>query len=938
MIGAGEPATTFTHLGPESGLPAPNVWSVVQDNRGFMWFATSAGLVRYDGIEMSVYRNNPMDDRSLVHDDVSVLLVDRSGTLWVGTAAGLSRYDARTDSFDRFLHDPADPGTLAGNLVTALAEDDTGALWVGASGLNRLDPVSGRVTRFRHAPDDMSSIPNDFIWSIHIDAAGALWLGTNGGGFGRFDPGPGTFARVPLGPAEEAERNQLDEIVRAVYEDSRGNLWAGTDGGLNRIDRSSREREFFEVSRDAQVDESTIGGNIITALLEDGAGDLWIGTAETGLSRYDPDADRFIHYRVDAEQPNGIGSDRITSIFEDDTGLLWFAGRGLSRLDLASERIEIHRPPPDSLAAAVAAAPMSLVVDENEQVWIGNMNGMAQLDEAADTWAAHLLAPDRPEYPDNRVYALHAGSDGWFYVGVPQHIALFTRELGSFGPSIIPLQDTPSIIHVDQAGTLWGGIPYLGLVRLPGRNGEPLEYLIPDATDPATISSDFPYFVHEDSQGRFWVGTLDGLNRLDRETGRFERIMYQGPGIDGPSDKEFLSVAEHTDGTLWLGTGRGLNRFDPETGRFEHFLVSDGLAHDRVNAVAVDESGFVWAGTAGGLARLDPASRTVRNFYVQHGLPDDEVLALSISPGGELYIATQGGLASLSPGDFLEDATLPEVSVTRLGVFDDALLPVDPRNRDSADDAAWDAASLTLGHRDRSVSFDLAVLDYREPMRNRYAYRLEGLDPQWIGATGTQRRATYTTLPPGDYRFLYRGANAAGFWSDVRAIDLTVLPAPWLTGWAFLLYGLAALGAFVTLVAYRTRTATRRARELETTVQARTEELQQQRDTIARQSQHLQEAVQLKDRLYANVSHEFRTPLTVILGPLERLLRRESAADSRAHLSTIRRNAERLLRLVEQLMDLARLDAAKVANPSPQPAGERVKLLAESFRTLAEDH
>ena len=234
---AAEPATTFTHLGAEDGLPSPTVWAVAQDPRGFMWFGTSSGLARYDGLEMFVYRHDPQDSRSLVHDDISTLLVDRAGTLWIGTAAGLSRYDSNTDSFEN---------SLAGTLVTALAEGQDGAIWVGADGLNRFDPVSGRVTRHQHDPDNPASLSNNFIWAIHIDGAGRIWIGTNGSGIDRFNPAQSVFEHMELGPALASERNQLDDIVRAIQQDRAGALWVGTDGGLNRLDVSSGERQFFE--------------------------------------------------------------------------------------------------------------------------------------------------------------------------------------------------------------------------------------------------------------------------------------------------------------------------------------------------------------------------------------------------------------------------------------------------------------------------------------------------------------------------------------------------------------------------------------------------------------------------------------------------------------------------------------------------------------------
>jgi signal transduction histidine kinase/DNA-binding response OmpR family regulator/streptogramin lyase len=579
-----------------------------------------------------------------------------------------------------------------------------------------------------------------------------------------------------------------------------------------------------------------------------------------------------------------------------------------------------------------------MLVDQQGLVWAANMNGMARLDRTTESWSAHLRVPQRPDYPDNRVYAMHDGSDGWFYVGVPQHVVLFTRQYDSYGPSFISLRNTPSLIHVDRSGTIWAGVPYLGLARIPGRKGESQEYLLPDANNSASLSNSFVYFVHEDARDRFWVGTLDGLNRLDRSSGDFERFMYDSSNFQGPSHNEFLAVAETADGDLWFGTGRGLNRLDANATRFQHYLTSDGLAHDRVNAVAVDHRGNVWAGTDGGLSRLNPATGQIRNFYVQHGLPDNEILQLSIAPSGELYIATQGGLVSLSPDKVVALGTTALVAITGIEVFNAPVSP-DGDYGSRLSGPIGQASEITLTHRDRVFNFDLAVFDYRDPEKNRYAYMLEGIDPEWVYTKGAQRRATYTTLPAGRHRFLYRGADSSGRWgATTHAIQLTVLPAPWLTWWAYTFYAVAVIFAFIGLVMWRTRSATDRASELKATVNRRTRELRRQRDTVELQSQRLQDVAAAKDQLYANVSHEFRTPLSILLGPLERLLRREHSPTRRGQLEAIRRNARRLLRLVDQLLDLARLDAAKVADPSPQPAGNRVHMLVQSFNTVAEDN
>ena len=941
-VSIAESAPRFTHLGADNGLPAQTVWAMVQDRQGFIWLGTSAGLARYDGVETVVYRHDPNDSRSLVDDQVNALFVDRAGTLWVATDGGLCRYDARTDSFARFMTEPADASPGGDESALSIAETRDGMFWLGRfSGLERLDPQTGRVTRYEHDANDPGSLTDGGVWAVYVDREDHVWIGTLGGGLDRLSSGGSTFEHITLGPSNAAERTFLDDNVRAIREDSDGDIWVGTDGGLNRLNLATGARRFYGYDYDDPEDPKGLSDHYVNAILEDSSARLWIGTEKGGLERYDRATDRFVRYTDTSTSASTGGILLVTSILEDRTGLLWFAGRGVDRLDPASESLVAYKPPTGSSAQKIVAMlgtlpqTPALHVDKTGVVWIGDVSGLATFDPATRSWSAHLRVPNHPA--DNPVYALDEGADGFVYVGAPQSIALYLRRRGGFGPTSISLRGTPDVIYEDSSGVIWAGIPNVGLARLPGRHGEDQEYFTQTAGDPSSLSSNFPVFIYEDARKRFWVGTDDGLDLMDRETGRFQRVMLGAGTADESSHIEASAMAESAEGDLWIGTDHGLEHLSADAVGIRHYTASDGLVHDRVNALAFDGHGDLWVGTEGGLSRLTPVTGVIRNFRVEQGLPDNEVLRLGVGPNGDVYAETYGGLVSIRPGDLADTDVDPQIAIANVAIVNDGGSEPDPKRSAQNETRSAATGALTLTHHDMTVSFDLAVLDYREPERNRYAYMLEGLNRDWVYARGAQRRVTYTTLPAGHYRFLYRGADSTGRWSGTHAIEVNVLPAPWRTSWAYALYAIAAVLTAAAAVFIRTRAATARARELEATVQQRTRELSEQRDTIRLQSERLEEVVTTKDRLYTNVSHEFRTPLTVILGVLERLLPREHAPERRAHLDTVRRNAQRLLRLVEQLMGLARLDAARTVSPSPQPAGERVSLLVESFRTLAED-
>jgi signal transduction histidine kinase/ligand-binding sensor domain-containing protein/CheY-like chemotaxis protein len=918
------PATTFTHIGVRDGLPGQYVYALAQDREGFMWFGTSSGLARFDGFEMVVYRHERGRPGSLPDDNVNSLYVDRMGRLKVATNEGLCEYDPSSDGFvcltgiDDRLRD-----------VVAIAEDRDGRLWIGGHGLKSVGPTSGGTFQLHPADDDTQI---GYVTSVLVDSKDRIWIGTFDHGLFLFDESKDHFSPVVLGAHMGEEKTFLHDRIRTIYEDRLGTVWIGSDGGLTQLSPNGDVEAFYTLSYEDQDDPDNLSDQYVNTVFEDSDGDLWMGTFNGGLNRYDRATQSFRRYQPEPDDPHSLGSESIFSILQDRTGLMWFAGRGVDRLDLTSERLSRHVPPAGSAAQWSARHPTHLVVDSDGIVWLGSRSGLVRYDAKADAWTHHLMAPAHPDYPDNRVYSLFAGRDGFRYVGAPQSIWLFLTTRGAFGPSTITLPSTPSAIFEDHEGHLWVGAPFLGVVKF-GEAAEPDQVVWGhEANDPQSLSNNYVHFFYEDSLGRFWVGTERGLNKLEPQSGKFRQFLYDANDPSGPSHFSFTSMTEGFDGELWLGTGRGLDRFDPETGNFETFTTASGLPHDMVNALATDSRGNIWIGTNAGLSRFEPRSGTFRNLYVENGLPDEQVVGLAFAPDGELFIATHAGVVSLRP-DEIGNSADPDISVTRFQIFDS---PV--RFKARGERAADDAPFVRITHKDDIVRFRMAVFDYRDPTKNRYAHRLDGIDPDWVYTEGNQRDVSYTTLPAGDYTFRFKGMAASGRWHEAAAIvNLTVLPAPWLTAWAYLLYAAVLVIALGAIVALRTRAATQRARVLEGRVAQRTRELQEQTHAIERQGDRLRQVVAAKDRLYANVSHEFRTPLTVILGPVERLLAHEGSPHRRTHLEVIRRNAQRLLRLVEQLMTLARIDARKTLELYPVRISTLVKTLCESFRTLAQD-
>jgi signal transduction histidine kinase/ligand-binding sensor domain-containing protein/AraC-like DNA-binding protein len=920
---AAVPATTFTHLGARDGLPGQSVRALAQDHEGYMWFGTTAGLARFDGLTMTVYRHERDQPRSLASDQVNGMYVDRAHRLWIGTDDGLCLFIGETRDFDCF----ADLAMPAKD-VAGIAETRDGTLWFSGNGLHRLNPATRESAQWDYpAPAESTH----HVSNVYVDSKERIWVATFDAGLFLFDRSANSFTPVALGIAEK-KKTFMDDTVWSVYEDRSGIIWVGSSSGLSRLSADGRLEAFYTYNYGHADDPHGLSNNRVDVVREDRDGNLWIGTYDGGVDRYERATDTFRRYQPDARNPHSIGTGGVADILQDRSGLLWFAGRGVERLDLSSEQIMLHQPPPGHPASTSARTAEHLAIDSNGIVLLGSTGGLARYDPATDAWSNHLAAPDHPDWPNNWIFGIVVGNGSTRYIGAAQGLRLFDDQSKTFSPHV-PGPNSPTAMYQDRSGQLWAALVYAGIAKYDAAAKALLMPFASNPNDPESLGSLFIHFMYEDSAGRFWVGTDRGLTLLDRGTGQTRRFGVEGGKPGGPSHYTFKAVAEDSSGALWLGTPRGLNRFDPGTGEFQSFTTEDGLAHDLVSAVVIDALGYVWVGTEGGLSRFDPKTHAFRNFYVENGLPDNEVLKLAIAPDGKLFVSTFQGLVSLDPAQLETTSSAPTVAVSH---FEIHASPVYLRpDVDGGTDAP---THLTLTHSDDVVSFELAVLDYRDPPRNRYAYQMSGIDSDWVYTEGADRRATYTTLPPGEYVFRYKGVGASGGWrDDAHAIALTVLPPPWATGWAYLAYAIALLLGITLVVRLRTRAANQRAAVLEATVAERTRELQRQTDTIQHQTERLQQVVDAKDRLYANVSHEFRTPLTVILGPVERLLAQEDSPRRRTHLEIIKRNGQRLLRLVEQLMTLARIDAQRTSHPNPLQIAHVVRTLVSSFATLAED-
>ncbi|HEU4322960.1 MAG TPA: two-component regulator propeller domain-containing protein [Roseiflexaceae bacterium] len=844
----------FDRLTPGQGLASPIVWDVLQDHRGFVWFATFDGLQRYDGYNLTTYLSRLDDSRSLSGNQLRVLFEDRSQVLWVGTwNNGLNRYDRQTDRFTRYRHDPADPASLSGNAIRAIVEDRAGNLWIATNGgLSRFDRATQRFVRFQHDPADPHSLGYNDIFSLYEDWAGALWIGTYGGGLDRFDPASGRFAHYRHNPADPASLS-TDRVYTAITEDQAGGLWIGTwDGGLERLDRATGR---FTHYRHDPADPASLAYNTVAALHVDAAGVLWAGTWGGGLDRFDPASGGFLHERSDPLDPSSLSDQRVVAITEDRSGMLWLGteGGGVSLLDRYKQQFAHYRERPGDAASLAGSQVFGIAEDQTGDWWISTFGGgLNRLDRQSGQFAHYRHDPDDPaSLSHDAVASVFVDRTGTLWAGTLQGLNRLDRETGRFvryrhndaDPQSLS-HDQVNTIYEDRAGALWLGT-LDGLNRLDRRTGRFTRYRH-DPNDPTSLSA-FPIrTIIEDRRGNLWIGTRGGgLNRFDRQTGTFVRYQQKRADPRSLSSNAVLAIYEDQAGTLWLGTeDGGLNRFDPATGQvIASYRREDGLPSDSITSILADQQGKLWLGTSHGLARFDPATRQIRAYDESDGLPISlfQFGAAHRSRSGELIVGGINGFVAFDPSQLKEDAAAPPIALTD---FQLANKPV-PIGPDSPlVQAIDDQPVLTLSHEDRVISIEFAALSFRAPARNRYRYLLEGFDREWTVVDGTRRFVTYTNLHPGSYLFRVYGSNSHGVWNHAgRSLRIVITPPWWQTLWFRALAVLLLLGTGIGAYQWRVHALAARNRLLAAQVAERTGALAQRTDELAIANSQLQHQI-----------------------------------------------------------------------------------------------
>jgi signal transduction histidine kinase/ligand-binding sensor domain-containing protein/CheY-like chemotaxis protein/HPt (histidine-containing phosphotransfer) domain-containing protein len=905
---ADAPPLVLDHLTPSDGLPQGRVDAVLQDSQGFVWIATEDGLVRYDGHEVYRYAYSRNSSQGLPGNFVREIVEDAHHDLWIAVKdAGLARWNRASDTFTLFRHDPADSSSLSSDVTRALAIDAQGRIWVGSNdaGIDVLDPASGRFEHFHHDPMDPDSLSDEQIFTIALDRSGVVWIGT-AQGLDRWQPERKAF--VHFRHRSDDPRSLSGKEISKIIEDEDGSFWVGSfDGGLDRMDSSGRVLQTFR--HDAARPDS-LASDDVRAILRDHAGRLWVGTLE-GLDLMAGGG--FAHYHHDVRDPDSLRDSVVISLYQDPAGLLWIGTSegGVSRWNPRSLELGGHRP--DWLAGK----PVTAFADApNGKLWIGSMGGgLMQFDDAnGEATDIDAVVGRRDALGDRLVMSLLLDRHGTLWIGTmrsgvkkltPDH-RLESVPVKAGDPHGLSAAGIMTIFE-SRDGRIWLGIHDGGANVLDPATGS-IRQLPYSADASGAISAASVTAFAEDSQGNMWIGTDDGGLDLARKDGTVVKVFRHNPADPSSLPSNTIYALEvDAQGRIWVATdSAGLARVvgsaaAPDAIRFKAISREEGLSSDTVYGVLSDAKGRLWLSGNAGLTRLDPDTQAVKTYHREHGLQGEEFdyNAYHRLRDGRLCFGGPGGFNIFDPLRLSENAHAPRVALTRLEVLGIPVQSAVPY---------WLLDRVSLDYRASIVSLDFGALDFMSPKRNRLAYRVAGLSDRWIDL-GTQHRVTLTNLDAGDHLLEVRAANADSVWSD-PPLKLTIhrAAAPWRSWWAYAIYALVILA----FVGFRVRSHRERIRgiveakrRLESEVEARTRELLESNRQLA-------EAAQAKSDFLARMSHELRTPMNGVVGMTE-LLGRTALSSTQARLTqTIRSSAQILLKIVNDLLDLSKLQVGKV--------------------------
>ncbi len=858
---------------------------VYQDKRGFIWVSTEDGLNKFDGNKFTIYKQNQNDTASLAISYVKSVFEDSHNRFWVLGLNVVQLYERDTDSF-RVI-----PFQLKGGVMvphtTAIIERKNKEIWISTLGQGIM-----KLENEQFIPiDEINTIiDSHFIEMIYEDREQNIWINTKDKGLFLYAPATQDVRQFT------AQKQLTSESISSFTENKIGQLFIGTiNGGLMRLNRNKMTFEPILYNNKTDLNIKTLVTNSentlyigtegngvkqldlennriidcninigvfdlrsskIHSILEDNEGNLWFGIFQKGLVFVPSMQNKFNYYGYKSYNKNSIGSDCVMSIWQDKKGTIWVGtdNDGLYAIDDDGNRLAHFKEKDNNGSAPLSI--MCILGDSQGRLWVGSyFNGLAIIDKATGkSKYVRELSGRENKGRNERIFCLVEDRNKHIWVG-------------TYGSGVYKMSLSQQI-----------------LAQYKTENTEN------DNWNSDQLCNDWINCITQDEEGLLWIGTCNGLSCLDPDAEMFMNFFNK----ESPLTKAFVhAILEDKNGFLWIGTSEGLYRFDKKEKQLVHYNIEQGLPSNVICGMVEDNIGNIWISTHQGISKLITRTNMFVNYYASDGLQGNEFTrgAYYQDQRGKIYFGGTSGITGFFPHEITTQKRRLKVGITDFMLANRSIRKGDKSGDNIITDTlVMDATQFTLAHDHSSFSLDFSTMDFSTPEKIIYEYKLEGLDNDWISTNPGVNRVTYTSLPPGKYTFLIRAKENENL-SAIRKAMVIITPPWYQTGWATLLWTLILCVIIFSIVMY---------------LLSRIKHKQELMKVI-----HQEEINEAKLQFFINISHEIRTPMTLIISPLEKLIA-EAGNDFQPAYQMIYRNAQRILRLINQLMDVRKLDKGQM--------------------------
>lgn len=941
---------TFRQFNDDKGLSQNLISSIHQDHLGFIWIGTKDGLNLFDGYSFKIFKYEPSNEHSLSDNYITTIYEDHLQRLWIGTySGGLHYFDRERGQFTRFSHNPEDENSISNNHIQAIAVDKNGHLWAGTNGggVNKfifpgnddsgsINSDSTRIIRYNSFSSGFPETGARISTLIH-DSQDRMWIGTQNNIF-TFDPltKEPLFTQIPVYQGKPVtSTSQIREDVsheggRVIFEDSKGGLWMGNSGGLFYLDRQNQHfLEYLPAGDQKPLKNIFTATNFINRQTEE----IWISSGEK-IHILDLTTGTYADISHDRYPGSDLSRGNYISLFSDNGGQMWIGSNGYGISLFSPEAIKFNYPrdiiygnqEPYKSSRDMSIRSFYQDPDNDSVLWTGTNEGLYKINRKSSVMR-QVRFFDIAEGENMMIYSITGDKQGFIWLGIAWGLIRFDPVENSY-----KLFDTAlsfpgegndsrvNYVHFSN-GNIWVLTPYtIARLDMETEQFEHIRYNFESIDE--YREAVFPSLI-ENSKGDFWIAAKNGLHYFDVNTRKLTTYPLSPYGnhlyklndirtvIPDPADPQRF---------IWLGTGGGgLIRFDIQTASFRHFTEKHGLSNNMIYGILSDDSGNLWMSTNRGLSKFNIAGESFTNYTKTDGLQSNEFNsgAYYENPWGEMFFGGIYGYNSFFPSEIRQREFMAPLVFTDFKILD----MNDGEAGSEFFTYIYNRGNIKLSSRQNSFVADFAALDFYNPGNNRYAFSMTTTGENWVQA-GKNTSVTFTELKAGEYTLKIRGTNSDGIWSNREAKMIIEIAAPWWQqNWVYFLYLIILAGIISGFRKYELSRISLKNR-------MRISEI----ETIK-----LKELNSLKSRFFSNISHEFRTPLTLIKGPLEQLSEEEKDQKKRNSFKMMLANASLLLQLINQLLDLSKLESDHYhIKPGRGDVIGLIKGIALSFSSLAE--